>query len=229
MIIGGLQKTSLIDYPNKISCVIFTQGCNFRCPFCHNPELVKINKKNKIKIEEVFTFLKKRKGLLDGVVICGGEPLLQDDLLDFMLTIKKMGYAIKLDTNGSFPKKLAEFISSSVVDYIAMDVKAPLEKYKIVTNSNVNTADIKKSIDIIINSDKEYEFRTTIVETQLSKEDILKIAELIRGAKLYVLQHFSSQKTLNKEFSKKTSFSVNNFNYLKVLLENSFVKKCIIR
>ncbi|RKY56579.1 MAG: anaerobic ribonucleoside-triphosphate reductase activating protein [Candidatus Neomarinimicrobiota bacterium] len=206
MIIGGFQKFSLIDYPGKIGAIVFTQGCNFRCPYCHNPELVKPRMfKEPIPEEIVLDFLEKRRGMLEGVVITGGEPLLQKDLSIFLRNIKKMGYAIKLDTNGSFPERLKEIINDKLVDYIAMDIKAPLEKYGFISGVNVNTEDIRRSIKIIMHSDLDYQFRTTVVKSLLSIEDVKKICELINSARSYVLQKFKfngkiiDSSLLNKE------------------------------
>jgi len=225
--IATLYRSSFIDYPNKISCVIFTQGCNFRCSFCHNPELIDLHSQFNISEEEILSFLSKRRKLLDGVVICGGEPLLQLDLLSFILKIKEMNYSIKVDTNGSLPQRLVNIIQ--VIDYIAMDVKAPLNKYKSVINTDIMSEKIKESIEIIKNSGKGYEFRTTVVKTQLSVNDILAIGELIRDANLYVLQRFVPTKSLDKNFLTQTTYSVDEFNYIKGLLEASLVRRCIVR
>jgi len=206
MLIGGLQRFSLIDYPGKISAIIFTKGCNFRCPYCHNPELVEFDEKDLIEEDYILFFLRERRGKLDGVVLTGGEPTLQSDLVDFLKEIKSLGFFIKLDTNGSNPEIIGRLLEEEILDYIAMDIKADLEKYNDVTLSNVDIEKIKKSIDIIMNSRIDYEFRTTIVKSQLTKEDILKIGELIRSAELYVLQEFKATKTLDPNFLKETSY-----------------------
>ncbi len=205
MIIGGFQKFSLIDYPNKISCIIFTQGCNFRCPYCHNPELIG-NNPIKIEEKEIFEFLKNRKGKIEAVVITGGEPILQEDLIEFIKKIKDMGFLVKLDSNGSNPKIIKKLIEQKLVDYFAMDIKAPLEKYKEITNSDIDPKKIKESINLIMNSKSDYEFRTTITK-QLNKEDIIKIAKLIKGAKCYVLQQFVPSKHLDPEFKNIEPYS----------------------
>ncbi len=207
MLIGGFQKFSLIDYPGKISCIIFTQGCNFRCPYCHNPELVNNELFQKPMDEkEIFSFLEKRKAKLEAVEITGGEPTLQPDLLSFIKKIKDMGFLIKLDSNGSNPEIIKKAIQLGLVDYFAMDIKAPLERYKEVTNSSIEPKKIKQSIDLIKNSGLDYEFRTTITK-QLKKEDILKIAQLIEGTKKYVLQQFIPSKTLDPEFGEMKQYS----------------------
>lgn len=228
MIIGGFQKFSLIDYPEKISAIIFTQGCNFRCPYCHNPELVLPEKySNPIPEEEILSFLDSRRGKLDAVVITGGEPLLQKDLFDFIEKVKDMGFLVKLDTNGSMPEVLKEAIEIGV-DYIAMDVKAPLEKYREVVRAEVNEEKIKSSIEIIMHAGIEYEFRTTVVKSLLSKEDILKIGMLINGARLYVLQKFIPSKLVDPKFMKEETYSDEEFEEMKEELKR-YVKECIIR
>ena len=191
MRIGGFQRFSVIDYPGKIASVIFTQGCNFRCPYCHNPELVIPQMYGEpVHEEDVFDFLKRRKGMLEGVVVTGGEPLLQKDLLSFLGNVKKMGYALKLDTNGSFPERLKNIIDSGFIDYIAMDIKAPLEKYGFISGVKVDTENIKRSIRIIMHSNLDYQFRTTVVKSLLNIEDLKQIRELIKGVRSYVVQEF---------------------------------------
>lgn len=189
MQIGGLQKVSLIDYPGKIAAIVFTQGCNFRCPYCHNKELVHPKFfKQPIDQEEVLEFLKKRIGKLDAVSITGGEPLLQKDLEKFVGRIKVMDYLIKIDTNGSFPKQLASLLKSGLVDYVAMDIKAPFEKYRKLVNAKADVEKIKQSIALIMNSGLEYEFRTTYTNQIASEQDIQKILESVKGSKTYFLQ-----------------------------------------
>ena len=229
MRIGGFQKFSLIDYPGKICAIVFTQGCNFRCPYCHNPELVKPSLFGKTIIEEeIFSFLEKRKGKLDAVEITGGEPTLQKDLVDFIRRIKEMGYLVKLDTNGSNPEMLEIIINHGLVDYIAMDIKAPLEKYKEVTHSVISPEKIKRSIRIIMNSNIKYEFRTTVVKSQLSEEDIISIGKLIEGAELYILQKFIPSKTLDPNFLNEKTYSDGELGSLKRKLEK-FVCRCLTR
>lgn len=163
MLIGGLHKHSLIDYPDRIAAVVFTQGCNFRCPYCHNPSLVYPEHYGAlIDTEEVLGFLQKRQGLLDGVVITGGEPLLQQDIEQFILSVKRMGYKVKLDTNGSMPEMLQALLSNGLVDYVAMDYKAPLRAYSRVASVEVDTEKIMESVSHIVNSGVHYEIRTTL-------------------------------------------------------------------
>ncbi len=191
MKIGGIQKISLLDYPDKISAIIWTVGCNFRCPFCYNINLV-YEKTDLIMEEEILKFLEKRKGVLEGLVISGGEPLLQKDIFDFCKKVKKIGYEIKIDTNGTKPKELQRLIDEKLVDYISMDVKAPKNKYDILAGSKVIIKNIEKSIELIKNSNIDYEFKTTFVPKLLSKNDIIEIGKWLKGAKKYFLQQFKN-------------------------------------
>ncbi len=227
MLIGGFQKFSLIDYPGKICAIIFTQGCNFRCPYCHNPELVNVTEKP-LDVWEILSFLETRKGKLDAVEITGGEPTLHKDLIDFIRKIKDMGFLLKLDSNGTNPNVLRALLNEGLVDYIAMDVKAPLEKYKDVVRANVDISKIKESIDLIKNNAPDYEFRTTIVKSLLSKGDIEEIAKTIEGSKIYVLQKFISSKTLDPEFIHEETYSDEELDKLSKKLEK-YVAKCIVR
>jgi pyruvate formate lyase activating enzyme len=210
MFIGGLQKTTLIDYPGKVACTVFLAGCNFRCPWCYSSELVlpeKIKKQKRISKQDFFKFLKSRKGLLDGVVICGGEPTINKDLFGFIKQIKKLGYLVKLDTNGSNPEILKKLIKQKLIDYVAMDVKAVLGKeYKRATGGRANLNNIKKSINLIKNSGIDYEFRTTIVPGIHSKENIIKMAKQIGPVKAYFLQGFRAEKTLDPKFKKVRAY-----------------------
>lgn len=213
MEIGGLQKTSLIDYPKNISCVVFLAGCNFRCPWCYSSELVlpdKIIQQPKISEEEFFTFLKSRKNLLEGVVVCGGEPTINADLGNFIKKIKEMGFKVKLDTNGSNPNVIKSLLEENLLDYIAMDIKAPLDKesYEKSTGVSVDIEKIKESIEIIKNSGIEYEFRTTVVPTIHEKEDIIKIAEYLSPVRKYFLQSFRPEKTISAEMEQYQSFPI---------------------
>jgi pyruvate formate lyase activating enzyme len=227
--IGAIQKSSLIDYPGKISAVVFTLGCNFRCPYCHNPELVEPHLfPHPILGKEILQFLETRKGKLDAVVITGGEATLQKGLLNFMSLIKGMGYLVKLDTNGSMPQIIQEAVEKGMVDYIAMDIKAPLDKYGKVVMSKIDTKDILHSIQLIMDSGIEYEFRTTLLRSLLSPDDIIAIGELIKGARLYMLQKFVSSKALDQTVLSEQSFSDDEVNVLQKQL-HQFVKKCGVR
>lgn len=223
MFIAGLQKSSLLDYPEKIAAIVFTQGCNFRCGYCHNPELLSIDieKEPFISEDEFFNFLEKRKGKLDGVVITGGEPCLQKDLVNFIKKIKNMGFLVKLDTNGSFPDKLQFLLSNKLIDYVAMDIKAPLEKYHKITSSLIKKEDILKSIDLILNSNIDYEFRTTVIKSQLNFKDFEKISKLINGAKLYYLQKFESSKIYNQALMNEITYTNSEFKeIIEIMKEN---------
>jgi|SRR5690554_312956 len=209
MKIGGLLKTSLIEYPKMISAVIFTQGCNFRCPYCHNPELVDPERySNTISEEELLTFLHKRKKLLDAVVITGGEPTIHEDLPRFMKRIREIGYLIKLDTNGTNPDMLRRVLDMKLADYIAMDIKAPLEKYSELTRVPCDTAAIKKSIDILARAAIGVEFRTTVLTTLLTEEDIIEIGKLVPPGRKFFLQHFEPTKTLDPSYLDENSPSL---------------------
>jgi pyruvate formate lyase activating enzyme len=189
MKIGGFQKTSLLDYPDRISAIIWTSGCNFRCPFCYNKNLA-LGTVDVFPEDEILSFLSKRKGLVEGVVISGGEPLLQDDLVDFIGKVKKQGFLVKIDTNGAFPEKLGELLEKQLVDYVAMDVKAPRKKYHQLSGVDVDLSKIDASINLIKTKAPAYEFKTTFVPGLLTKEDIVEIAEWLKGADTYFLQQF---------------------------------------
>ena len=200
MQIAGLQKSSLVDYPSKIAAVVFTLGCNFRCPYCHNPNILTAVSTNRLFDEAaVFDFLKTRKGKLDAVVVSGGEPTLQKDLGNFFKKLKELGFLTKLDTNGSSPKILEYLIKEELLDYVAMDIKAPIEKYKEIARINIDTNNILKSIEILKASKIGYEFRTTTVKSQLSFEDFEKIGKMLCGAENYYLQKFKPDITLNTD------------------------------
>lgn len=229
MIFGGFEKFTLIDYPGKIASVVYTIGCNFRCPYCHNPELVDETVEKRFTEEEVINFLKHRKGFIDGLVITGGEPTMhQEDLLTFMKKIKDLGFLVKLDSNGTNPKVLKKAIETKVVDYIAMDIKSPLYKYSQAVSRPVDVKAIRESIDLLMSSPVEYEFRTTVVKTLLPSEDLEEIGKEIKGAKKYYLQKFVSTKILNPQFRKKTSYSPEEFKEFQKIL-NNYVQYCGIR
>ena len=191
MIIRGLQKTTLLDFPEKLACTVFTGGCNFRCPFCHNASLV-LNSGaiEEIPEDEFFSYLSRRKGALDGVCITGGEPLLNSDIFEFIKKIRSYGLLVKLDTNGSMPDRLEALLDAGIVDYVAMDIKNAPTKYALTAGVDEYPAEIERSIDIIIKKAPEYEFRTTVVRELHEKEDIIKIANRIKNAKKYFLQSY---------------------------------------
>jgi pyruvate formate lyase activating enzyme len=229
MKIGSLQRFSLIDYPGKICAIVFTQGCNFRCPYCHNPELVNTNQYGEcLPKEEVLSFLERRKGKLDAVNITGGEPALQPGLTALIKKIREMDYLVKIDTNGSLPEVLDELIGMKLIDWIAMDVKAPLAKYAEITKSSVDTDNIRKSISLIMKSGIEYEFRTTIVRSLLNEDDVVTIGRLIKGASRCVLQKFVPSKTVDKNFMQEETFTQEEFHRTVARL-NKLVQSVIIR
>ena len=193
MKIGFIQKTTLIDYPGKVAATIFTSGCNFRCRFCYNKDLVE-GTVEEISEKEVFDFLESRKGLLEAIVICGGEPTVHSDLPEFISKIKDLGFLVKLDTNGTNIDVLRKSID--LVDYIAMDVKAPKAKYKEIVGIDY---DVQESIDLIKNSNVDYEFRTTLVPGLVEKKEIMGIVKWISPAKRYIIQNFIAQDTIIDE------------------------------
>ena len=221
MLIGGLQKTSLLDYPEKIAAILFTQGCNFRCGYCHNPELLDFVTNTHLNEKDFFDFLKTRQGKLDGVVITGGEPCIQNDLIEFIQKIKELGFLVKLDSNGTYPEKISSLLENNLLDYIAMDIKGPLEKYHTITGTIIDTSKIKNSIQIIMNSNIQYEFRTTVLKSQLTIEDFIKISKLIYGAEKYYLQKFIPTKIYNKALINEKTYSNQEFEkIIEILKEN---------
>jgi pyruvate formate lyase activating enzyme len=190
-LIKGFQKLTLLDYPGKTACTVFTGGCNYRCPFCHNAGLVTKLDTEIISEGEVLSHLKKRQGILDGVAISGGEPLLQGDIEEFLQKIKELGYSIKLDTNGSFPDKLKSIIDKGLCDYVAMDIKNSKERYnETIGIDNFDISLMEKSVEILRDSDVDFEFRTTVTKNFHTMEDIEKIGEWIKGTEKYYLQNF---------------------------------------
>lgn len=232
MIIGGLQKNSFIDYPGKISCVVFLAGCNFSCPYCHNPDLVR-NGKDKgpvIDEESVLYFLEKRRGLLDGVVISGGEPTLNPDLIVFCKKIQNIGYPIKLDTNGSRPDVIRAFIDEGLPDYIAMDVKTDPLLYSPLIQKDCNPDRILDSIRLIMESDLDYEFRTTCLTPFVDEKIVTIISRIIEGAKLYALQRFYSTRVLDAGFCTDNCHEINDRELIHFQsIASKCVMKCIIR
>jgi len=234
-VIGGIQKTSLLDFPGKIAAIVFTQGCNFRCGYCHNPDLLKIKqichpelcKANRRGTSLVslhpsgvsgsfskngfLTFLKTRIGKLDGVVITGGEPTIQSGLYDFIKRIKEMGFAVKLDTNGTNPEIVQKLSDENLLDYIAMDIKAPIDKYDFITNTKVNTNNIIKTINLVKNGKIDYEFRTTVLKSQLNIDDFEKIGELLTGAKKYYLQKFVPSEIYDSNLLNESTYTDEEF------------------
>jgi pyruvate formate lyase activating enzyme len=232
MNIGGLQKNSLIDYPGKLSCVIFMSGCNFDCPYCHNPSLVRCSEEcpASLKGDRLYDFLKSRKGFLDGVVISGGEPTLSRNLVKLCEAVKGLGYSIKLDTNGSRPKDLDILIKQGLVDYIAMDIKTDPSQYNPLVAKGINPDDILTSIETIMQKAPDYEFRTTCVRGFVDKGVISNIVKIIKDAKLYALQKFHRAEILHPEYFKDISpeFSDPELTEFKSIAE-PWVKACVVR
>lgn len=224
MQISGLEKLTVTDFPGFVSCIIFTQGCNFRCPFCQNSDLIN-NKKGLISLEEIFDYLKKRKNILDGVVISGGEPTIQPDLKDFILKIKEMKLKVKLDTNGSNYKQLKELIDLKLVDYVAMDIKNSFNHYNPITGlEKVNLENIKKSMELLKGSDIDFEFRTTLVKEYHTYEDILDICKYVGNSK-YFLQNFqNSECVLDKNLHGFTQEELKEFEKLRKEFPNVKVR-----
>lgn len=191
MTFSGLQKLTLLDFPGMVACILFTKGCNFRCPFCHNASLVNQSDLPEYSEEEILAFLKKRQGILEGVCITGGEPLIHPSLPDFIKKVKALGYKVKLDTNGSFPQRLQTLLDESLLDYVAMDIKNSFDKYPVTAGcESLDVTAIEKSIDILLKGTVPYEFRTTVCANFHTVDDIIAIANRIKGADKYFLQNF---------------------------------------
>ncbi|MBN2544268.1 MAG: anaerobic ribonucleoside-triphosphate reductase activating protein [Spirochaetes bacterium] len=223
----GIQKHTLIDYPGEVACTLFTYGCNFRCPYCHNPEL--INEKDKltpIGIDEIVEFLKKRKKLLEGVCFTGGEPLMNNEIIDDIKIIKSLGFKIKIDTNGSFPLNLKK----TDADYIAMDIKTSFKKYHYAGYQGRGDLEkkLKESINWIINSGIDHEFRTTVVPYMVDIDDIKEIVKGLKGTKKYVLSQFRAQNTLEPEWSEIIPYHLGKLEEMKKVVLDSGIK-CEIR
>ncbi len=201
MLICGLQKLSLVDYPDKLAATIFTGGCNYRCPFCHNAPLVtELASAQEINEDEVLEFLKTRRGLLDGICLSGGEPLMQKDVAEFLTKVRELGFSIKLDTNGSFPDKLISLVGAGLVDYVAMDIKNSLAMYaKTVGVESVDLLSIRRSAQFLMSGTVEYEFRTTLVRELHDEQSLRELGEWLRGAKRLYLQNFVDSGNLIKQ------------------------------
>jgi len=232
MYLGGLQKSSLVDYPGKLSSVIFSSGCNFDCPYCHNPELVRGGTacQADLSTSHICRFLGKRRDFLDGVVISGGEPTLQKDLDDFCKKIKEFGFAVKLDTNGSRPKVLEKLIDEKLVDYIAMDLKTDPVLYSSYIKPDCGPDPILASIGILMESGIDYEFRTTCVKPIVTLETVENISHLIQGARLYALQRFRGRDVLHPEFFGGVENEYRDEDLLQLkATDEPWVNRCIVR
>ena len=226
---GGFEKFTLIDFPGKVACMVYTIGCPFRCPYCHNPELVDETCTTRIDESTILSFLDERKGLLDGVVITGGEPTMHGEkLISFMREVKRRDFLIKLDSNGVNPELLQDIIDEQLVDYIAMDIKSPLSKYSQTVARPVDIDAIKSSIAIILENTIPYEFRTTVVRSMLSVEDIEEIGKEISGATTYYLQKFVPTKILNPQFLRKVTYSNEEFTSIQTMM-GQYVSICGVR
>ncbi|MBN2880958.1 anaerobic ribonucleoside-triphosphate reductase activating protein [Candidatus Woesearchaeota archaeon] len=228
----GLQKTSLVDYPGKMVSTVFFEGCNFRCPFCHNKTLVLPEHftGDVIEHDEVITHLKNNSKFLDGICITGGEPTLSKDLIEFAKKVKSEGFLVKLDTNGTNPKVLKQLIDDSLVDYIAMDIKGPYKNYNNITQSTVELDKVKESIDLIKNSNVDHEFRTTVLPSMHSSSDILETVKQLGGCKRFSLQQFRPNETLDEAYKKESSYSREELDNLKKeILMNKYANECIVR
>ena len=221
MRINGFQKMTMLDFPGRVACTVFTAGCNLRCPFCHNAGLVtKINLAEEYKKEDILGYLAKRKGILDGVCITGGEPLLTDETEEFIKRVNEIGLAVKLDTNGFFPERLKRIVNQGLVEYVAIDIKNSKKKYaETVGLSKIDLAPLEESVEFLINGKVNYEFRTTIVKEFHQTQDIVEIGEWIKGAKQYYLQNFVDSGNLicpdmhgvSREFMKELQKVASNF------------------
>ena len=208
----AINKLSLLDYPNKVSCILFTRTCNFRCPFCHNGLTLLEDFETEVPFDEIVSFLKKRQGILDGVVISGGEPTLMPDLADKIRVIKDLGFLVKLDTNGSNPDILLDLLEEGLIDYVAMDIKNSIDKYDLTAGAKVNHERILKSIEILKNSGIEYEFRTTLVKEFHTKEDMYEMGKMLEGCPNLYLQKFQiSDGVINKNLHPVDEDLANNF------------------
>lgn len=224
MDVYGFQKLTLLDYPNHIASTVFVAGCNFFCPFCHNPELVfKDQFPEKIDEQELFDFFEKRKGLIEGVCITGGEPTIQTGLKEFIKKIRALNYLIKLDTNGYNPEVLKGLLEEKLLDYVAMDIKFGLDKYKIV-KKDFKAENITESIKLIQEKAPAFHFRTTVVPTLHDQEQVRKIGQLIKGTDLFVLQNFKASKSIDSKFDKQRSFTEQEMQEFKKIMEE-YVKK----
>ena len=221
MKIAGIQKLSLIDFPGHISAVIFTYGCNFKCGYCQNPDLVKQDPGFVSQEEEVFNYLALRKNVIEGVVISGGEPTIYKDLPELIKRIKDQGFKVKLDTNGADPEGLKEILDSNLLDYVAMDIKTSFGRYDEVTCIKGAVKLAQKSIKHIMSSKVPYEFRTTCVPGVIDEEDVKAIGVSVKGAKKYCLQQFRPEVTLDERFEKLKPFGKETLEKFKTILEKS--------
>ncbi len=221
MVFHGFQKMTMLDFPGYVACTVFTPGCNFRCPFCHNSLLVtRMNDSEIYTEDDVISYLKKRKGVIDGICVSGGEPLMHNDIFDFVKKVKELDFLVKIDTNGSFPDKLEKLIDSGNIDYVAMDIKNSPEKYgETVAIHDFDFSPVRKSVELLLQGKVGYEFRTTVVKEFHTPQDMVGIGELINGADRYFIQHFIESEgniqqgltPLSKEEMENLRLSVSGF------------------
>lgn len=232
LVFGGMQETSLIDFPGKVACVLFVSGCNFHCPYCHNSELA-LNRcppDATLALDRTLAFLNERKGFLDGVVISGGEPTLHPALFSVCREIKQLGYPIKLDTNGSRPHTIAALLEANLVDYIAMDIKTLPERYEPIIRPHAASSSIVSSIQLIKSSGMAHEFRTTCISPLVDLAVIEQIAQLIQGADLYALQQFHTTGVLDPVYCQESGRRYDNQTFAQFrAAATPWVKRCIIR
>jgi len=228
MKIAGFQPFSLIDYPGKTSAIIFTRGCPFRCPYCHNPELVTSPTQKEIDVEGIYSFFEKRRTQLDAVTITGGEPTVHRDLPQFIRRIRDLGYLIKLDTNGTNPVMLATLLDERLIDAVAMDIKGPLQCYADIVCMPVRLDDLRRSITLIIEAAIPSEFRTTVVQGMLDEQDFEEIGKMIAGAKKYFLQRFLPTKTIQRDFMNRQSPTLDELSVFQRIMRG-YVAQCEIR
>ena len=206
--IKGFEKVSLIDYPGKMASIIFLPDCNFRCAFCQNPDLIeRPGEVPTVKEEDVLDYLKEKRVWLDGLVVTGGEPTLHEGVVEFLKKVKELGLLVKLDTNGTNPEMLEELIKEKLLDFIAMDIKAPLDRYGEVSRAKVEIDDIRKSVGLIRESGLDYEFRTTVPKSLIKVEDIKKIGEWLKGSRAFYIQQFRPDTTLDKSFKREGQYT----------------------
>lgn len=228
MKIGGVQKLSLVDYPHHTAIALFTIGCNMRCGYCHNPELVLPERyADCIPEEDILLFLESRVGRVEGVVVSGGEPTMHADLPDFIRRVKRLGFLVKLDTNGTHPSMVKQLIAEKLIDYIAVDIKASMKRYQEVVARPIDTDDILETIRSIKQSGIDHEFRTTLIKSQVSPDDLDEIGRLVEGSPRYALQRFRPGRTLNPQFAQAVTYSDEELLVLKQHMEQ-YVSECVI-
>ncbi|NCD35529.1 MAG: anaerobic ribonucleoside-triphosphate reductase activating protein, partial [Spartobacteria bacterium] len=223
-----LQKTSLVDYPGHVAATVFTIGCNMRCGYCHNPELVLPEQYlDPIPVNDILDWCETRIGKLDGIAITGGEPTMHAGLVDFCRELKSMGFLIKLDSNGTHPDMLEQMIGEKIIDFVAMDIKGPIDRYSEIAARPIDTDTIQRTVRLLIDSGTGHEFRTTIVRSQLDASDFERIGTLVEGAQRFALQKFQPGKTLSPQFEFESSYNDYEMKELQTIMEK-YVKQCVI-